>query len=451
MDNTTEKIARYATSLDHAELTPGALHGAKQRIIDTLGCAIGGYRSEPAQIACRLAAASSGVPSARVLGSGASTSMEMAAFANTVMVRYLDCNDAYVSKGAGHASDMIPALMAVAEAHHLSGPDVLTAMVAAYEVFAALADVVSLMDKGWDQGVFVVLGTAAGAGRLLGLSREQMGNALALAVSANIPTRQTRGGELSMWKGCATAASARAGLFAALLAREGMTGPTQAFEGRHGVWEQVTGPFQLVQLGAVDRPWAVERSNLKYFPAEFHAQAPLWAMLKLREKLGAGTVAAINVQIYSAAYREIGSEPEKWAPRTRETADHSLPYLLAAALHDGFISADTFSESRIADPRLHETMARIRITENAEFTRLYPHVMASEIEVVTVNGARYVERADYPKGHVRNAMTDADIETKFMGLCAGLLTPARCSEILTAVWDLDKISDIGEVTHLVRI
>ena len=204
-------------------------------------------------------------------------------------------------------------------------------------------------------------------------------------------------------------------------------------------------------MGAGDRPFATERTNLKYFPAEFHAQAPLWAILRLREKLASERIEAINVQTYHAAYREIGSEPEKWAPRTRETADHSLPYLLAAALQDGFISADTFNEQRISDPGLRELMGRVKITENPEFTRQYPGATVSEIEVVTASGARHIERTDYPKGHVRNPMSDADVETKFLGLCRGTLQVDRCRDILTTVWNLENVHDIGEVIGLVRI
>lgn len=451
MDRTTEALANYIVSLSYDDLTAAAIHETKKRLIDSFGCAIGGYHGEPALIARRLATASSGVPPARVLGSGQLTSMEMAAFANSVMVRYLDYNDTYISAGGGHPSDMLSAILAVADAHHASGKEVLVATVAAYEVFGALADVVPIRDQGWDHGLFVVLGSAAGAGKLLRLATGQMGDALALAVSANVPTRQTRSGELSMWKGCATAASARAGVFAALLANEGMTGPTEAFEGRHGAWQQVTGPFQMRPLGGGGTPFAVERSHLKYFPTEYHSQAPLWMALSLRRKVRVEEIAAINVQTYYNAYSEIGSEPEKWDPQTRETADHSLPYLLASALRDGNITVATFDDERIRDRSLRPLMSRIKVSENPEFTRRFPADMTSEIEVVTRSGERHVERASHPKGHVRNPMTDADVESKFMEMCEDAMGRDRCREILEAVWSLEDVQDIGGVLELIRI
>jgi 2-methylcitrate dehydratase len=451
MDKTTQTLASYTNGLKFEQLPEGAVRQVKRRLIDAIGCAIGGYSSEPAAIAREIAAANSGQPPARVLGSGAVTSMEMAAFANTVMVRYLDCNDTYLSKGSAHPSDMIPACLAVADAHRASGRDTLTAIAAAYEIFTALADVVGLRERGWDQGVFVVLGSAAGAAKLLRLTGEQTGNALAIAVSSNIPTRQTRAGELSMWKGCATAAAARAGVFSALLAQKGMTGPTAAFEGRHGVWEQVTGPFQLGRLGGEGAGFGVERTNLKFFPAEYNSQAPLWIALDLRKKVRVEEIESIDVQTYYTAWSEIGSEPEKWEPQTRETADHSLPYLLAVALTDGGIKADSFSEARIRDPALRQLMQRIRISENPEFTREFPAKLVTRIEVTTRGGQRLVETASFPKGHAKNPMSDADVDSKFTDLSKDLLAPARRDALLRALWEIDQAPDIVKVMDLVRV
>jgi 2-methylcitrate dehydratase len=450
MDKTTQALAGFTAALDFGQLPPGTIRELKRRLIDSVGCGIGGYASEPASIARAIAAQASGEPPARVLGSGARTSVEAATFANTVMVRYLDCNDTYVSKGSGHPSDMIPACLAVAEAHRASGGDTLTAIAVAYEVFTGLADVVGLRDLGWDQGVFVVLGCAAGASKLLKLTTEQTGNALAIAVSSSIPTRQSRSGELAMWKGCATAAAARSGVFSALLAQKGMTGPTAAFEGRHGVWDQVTGPFQLGPLGDTGKGFGVERTNLKFFPAEYHSQAPLWIALDLRGKVRIEDIESIDVQTYYTAWSEIGSEPEKWNPRTRETADHSLPYLLAVALADGAVTAESFGEARIRDPVLRQLMQRIRVSENPDFTREFPAKLVTRIEVATRGGQRLVETATYPKGHAKNPMSDADVESKFADLTRGRLTSERRAALLRALWDVDRASSIATVVELLR-
>lgn len=451
MDRTTETLASYAASLSYSDLTPEAIHQTKCRVLDSLGCAMGGYLSEPGKIVRRLAGMYASTLPARVLGSGQLTSPDMAAFANTVMVRYLDCNDTYTQVGSGHPSDMIPAVLALADPRHTPGDAVILGIVAAYEMFGALADLIPIREKGWDQGAFVVIGSAVGAGKILGLTQEHMAHAISLAITPNIPTRQTRAGELAMWKGCATAAAARNGVFAALLAAEGMTGPYEPFEGRHGVWEQVTGPFQLQPLGGAGKPFTVEASNLKFFPSEYHSQAPLWTALEIRKQIKPEDIEAINVHTYWLAYSEIGSEPEKWDPQTRETADHSLAYLLAVALQDGSVTPATFTLERIRDPSLRPLMHKITIRENPEFTRQYPEALRSDIEVVTTSGERRVEQVSYPKGHRHNPMNDSEVVDKFLGLCQEVLTPQQCQAALGTLWRLEKVQDIGEVIDLFQV
>lgn len=449
MDNTTRILAEYVATLGAGRLNANAIHEAKRHLIDSIGCLYGGYDAEPARIARRMADASRGEPGARVLGSGTRSSVEMATFANTVMLRYLDYNDTYISVGSGHPSDMIPACLAIAEAVHADGMRTLLAIIAAYEVFAAIADQVPIRARGWDQGVFVVLGAAAGAGLLLGLDAARIGDALAIGISSSVPTRQTRAGELAMWKGCATAAAARSGVFAALLAREGMTGPTAAFEGFNGVWDQVTGKFTLGAMGGGDTPFAIERTNLKYFPSEYHSQAPMWMALKLRERVPIEQIDAIDVQTYHIAYSEIGSEPEKWNPQTRETADHSLPYLLALALMDGAIRVDSFSEARMRDPATRALMQRIKIAENAEYTRRFPGEMVTEIFVTTRSGEQHREIAAYPRGHAKNPMTDAEVEHKFTTLVTQATSAERCASLLHALGALDSAPRLDPVLDLI--
>ncbi len=448
MDLTTQTLARYVTGLSYGQLSASAIHETKKHLLDALACGIGGYTSAPAQIARTVAATLSGTPPARIFGSGKTTSMEMAAFTNTVMVRYLDFNDTYIAKGSGHPSDMTAALLAVAEAQRSSGKDTLLALVIAYEVYAAMADQIALRDLGWDQGVFAVLGAAAGVAKLLNLSMAQTGDALAIAVTANIPTRQTRSGELAMWKGVATAAAVRSGITAALLAQAGMSGPTAAFEGKDGVWDKVTGKFQLGVMGGANVPFGIERTNLKFFPSEYHSQAPLAIAFELRQQVAIADIAAISVQTYFTAWSEIGSEPAKWHPQTRETADHSLPYLLSLGLVDGRVTRASFTLERMNDPVLQQLMSRIKIAENKDFTRQFPGRLMTEIEVVTHDGRRIVATAHYPKGHAQNPMSDADVEAKFAILCEGLMDGTQQSALLKSLWSLDLAEDVSGLLEL---
>jgi 2-methylcitrate dehydratase len=451
MDKTTEQIARYVTALRYEDLSQKAIHTAKKLVIDAIGCAVGGYHGAPSAIARKLAAKTNGTPPARVLGSGELTSMEAATFANSVMIRYLDFNDTYTSVGEGHPSDALPAVLAVADAFRLDGRQTLVAMIAAYEVYNALCDATSLRDKGWDHGYFVVFAAAVGAGKLLGLDLERMGNAIALAAGPNVPTRQTRSGELTMWKGCACAASARGGVFAALLANEGMTAPTAAFEGKHGVWDQVTRPFTLGELGRHPRGSGVERTGIKFFPTEYHSQIPMGLALEIRAKVAPEDIEDVHVETYILAWSEIGSEREKWDPKTRETADHSLPYMLAAALQDGAVSLDMFTPERIADPALRPLMYRIRVSDNPEFTKAFPVAMMNRITVVTKSGRRVVESGSYPKGHLENPLSDDEVNRKYRALCRGRMEESASEALLDTLWALEREAEIGAVLERVRV
>jgi 2-methylcitrate dehydratase len=283
----------------------------------------------------------------------------------------------------------------------------------------------------------------------LGLDEAQLGNAIALACTANVPLRQTRSGALTMWKGCAAPAAAKDGLFAALLAREGMTGPSAAFEGRHGLWDQVTGRFEPAPLGGGPN-LGVERTGFKYFPTEYNSLVLLELMLKLRPQVRLEEIESIHVETYHFTYAEIGSEPAKWRPTTRETADHSLPYLLAVLLVDGEITIQSFSEARIRDPLLPQLMDRIHIRENDDFTARYPHSIEGRIEVRTGDGRRLIEAGSYPLGHPRNPMTDDQLSAKYQRLCQGIMDASRAERLLEGLWHMDQYDDVRTLTGLIR-
>jgi len=206
--------------------------------------------------------------------------------------------------------------------------------------------------------------------------------------------------------------------------------------------------FGILPRSAGARPLTIERTNMKFFAAEYHAQAPIAMALTLRPKLRVEDVEAIDVRIYAMAHSEIGSEPAKWDPKTRETADHSLPYMLAVALHDGRVTPASFEPKRYLDPALRPLMNRIRVTESPELTRRFPRELPSQIDVTTRSGRRYTERAEYPKGHAENPMTDADVERKFRDLSEDVLGKTRTAGVLETLWRLDEVLRIGAVMDL---
>lgn len=444
MDRTTETIAAYAAALTLDDLPPACVDAVRTRLLDSVACAIGGFDAPPSHIARNLASTISAAPGARVLGTGTMTAPELAAFTNTVMLRVLDYNDTYVSRGSLHPSDLIPAALAAAEVTRSSGAQLVLSIVLGYEVAGAMSSAVNLRERGWDQGIYVAVASAVAAGKLLGLTQAQLGHAVSLALVPQIPLRQTRAGELSMWKGCATAASVRGGVFAAQLAQLGMTGPDEPFEGKDGLFARVTGEFDLC-LPLHSDQYAIQVSNLKLQPAEYHSQALLDLVPTILERTLVDRIRSIDVETYWMAYSEIGSEPAKWRPETRETADHSLPFLLASALLDGRLSLDAFSDARLRDPKLRQLMQRIRIEHDPLLTERYPEELPSRLDIATTDGDRFTLETTYPRGHFRNPASVADIEAKFTAMADGVISPPRQTAIRGAIASVDRCPDAGEL------
>ncbi len=247
-----QRFAAYATSLRFVDLPADVVHEVKRRVIDSLGCALGAWSAEPAMIARRVASGFSATRGATLWGTRHIAPPDWAAFANGVLVRYLDYNDTYLSKEPAHPSDNIPAAIAVAESAGSSGADLIAAIVAAYEVQCRLCDARSIRAIGWDHVTYGCFSTAVAASKLMKLDVERTRHAIGIAGVSSAALRQTRVGELSHWKGCAFANAARQGIYAAMLAREGMTGPAPIFEGTMGFEKLVSGPLPIEGPFALD-------------------------------------------------------------------------------------------------------------------------------------------------------------------------------------------------------
>jgi len=447
MDSMIEQLAEYASKLRYEELPADAIHECKRRLIDTLGCAAGAFDARPSVIARAIAKRAVGNPSARILGSQEPSTPELAAFANGVAMRYLDFNDATFGKSAGHPSDIFGAVLAAADAVHADGRTVIAASTLAYEVFCNLAENV-MRDQGWDHTVFGVIASAVGAAKIFGLSREQMANAIALSIVPNMALEQTRTGELAMWKGCAAANASRNGIFAAQLAREGMTGPGQAIEGKYGLLRNL-GTFQWQPFGGRGGPYRVTQTHIKYFPAVIHAQTPITVAVELHGKTPFDEIEAIAIETYWIAERYTDRRNALWHPSTRETADHSIPYCVIAALIDGGISEASFEAPRIRDPRIAGLLERTTMRENADYTKAHPGEWSCRIEVTGRGGKKHVAEARHFRGHAKRPLSDQEIEQKFCALARKAFPPARIDGILKSVWSLEALSDIDGLLALI--
>ncbi len=448
MDRAQETLSAYSSALRYHDLPAQTVHQVKRTLIDTLACAIGGFSSKPAVIARTLARGINATAPARLLGAKDTTAPDLAAFANGVAIRYLDYNDSYFSPGGGHPSDTISASLAAADACAADGKSLIASAALAYEAFCRLSDQIVLRRNGWDNGIFIAIGAACAAGNIMGLDREAMGHAISLAAVPNLSLGVTRTGELSMWKGAAAAASARAGLFAAQLAHLGMTGPDLPFAGRKGLCDQLGAPdTSLAPLGGGSEPFRIMDTITKNYPSQIHTQAPIGLALALRPRLTGESPHSIHIRTYSDAASSPSIDPEKWDPKTRETADHSIPFLVASALRYGEITPGSFSPDRIAEPALRPLISRTITEEDPDFTHRYPSEFNCWLEVTTQTGRRFEASAIFPKGHHRNPFSDSDLEDKFHRLSSGSLTHDQQRRVLDLLWSLETLPTLQPLHH----
>ncbi|MFQ6029629.1 MAG: MmgE/PrpD family protein [Dehalococcoidia bacterium] len=443
MDKTTEMLSSFACSLTYDDLTPQTIHQTKRTLVDSLACALGGFHSEPAEMATKLARTVTSTLPSRILGTEHSSSPDMAGFANSVMIRYLDYNDLGIG---GHPSDSIPGSLAMADYLRSDGRSVITSIVVAYEVSRRVGDYVQhALQRGWDHGVLRSLGAACAAGKIMGLDQEKMGHAISLAVVPNLSLGQTRVGELSVWKGCAGPYGTKAGIFAAQLAERGMSGPFEPFDGSEGLWAKMLGnPVQLED--GWEEPYSINETRFKFFPSQGGTQVPTGLAVDLHPHLsGPEDIEAIRVYLPGGLFLRAVNDPEKWHPKTRETADHSIPYLVAVALQDGEVTPESFSLEKIQDPAIHSLISRMNVEEDPEYSGRYPEETNCRLEITTADGQQLTTHSAYPKGHPRNPMSDADIEAKFRNLSAGLITQEQCNRALSLLWSLEEQPDLEEL------
>jgi 2-methylcitrate dehydratase len=439
--NTAERLSDYARAISYSDLDENTLLEAKKRLIDSLGCAIGAFAEAPVRIARKVSGSDRTAGTSTILGTKVKTSPDMATFVNGLMVRYFDYNDTYLSKEPAHPSDNISACLAVGEREGSSGKELLTAIVLAYEVQCRLCDAADIRHRGWDHVNYGLVSSALAAGKLMGLPASRLTHAVNIALNSHIAMRQVRAGELSEWKGASFANAARNAVFSASLAAHGMTGPSPIFEGEMGFFKQVSGPFELDtrEFGAAGKRFKLGETYIKYFPAEYHAQSAIWAALQARSSIvSVEKIESVLVETHEAGYSILGKDKEKWAPSTKETADHSLPYIVGMALLKGRIDNSTYTAKNLGDPRVLSFLKRISVIEDTSLTELYPGHIANRVTLKLKDGLTLSEQVDDPRGHPNNPMTKEEVESKFRRLTRRFLGRPQAQEIMDFVWTLEK-------------
>jgi len=405
MDSLVRKIMDHSLKISSEPLSSEISEEIKKRVADSLVTSFGALRAEPVAIEKKAFLPSTGKFNSHIYFTNERTSIDIATFINGTMTRYLDYNDTYLSKEALHPSDNIPPILAFGDSLALSGLQCLKAISLAYDVVGALADAVSIRDRGWDHVVYDSISSASALGLLLDFDEKRFESLLGLAINNNISLRQTRAGELSMWKGCTAANAARNSVFAALLAQDGMTGPAPIFEGEMGFFKQVSGKFDL-ELSA----GKVLRTMIKNYPVEYHAMSAAEAAERLHSRIR-GEIQRVEVETFDVANQIIIKDPEKLRPKTRETADHSMPFIVAYTLLHGAPTIDTYDESNLEDKSILKVIDVTQFNVSERFNRMYPEYLPVRITVKT-DRSEETEEITVPKGHFRHPYSWEDVRVK---------------------------------------
>jgi 2-methylcitrate dehydratase len=451
VDGIQQRIAGYANALSYADLTAETIHAAKVRVIDTLGALLGGFEGEPCRIARRMAARHADPEGATIVGTAAKTTPEMAAFANATAARYVEMNDVYHWPGSagGHPSDVVMPILAAAEHTHAGGREFIAAVVLGYEIYLRLSDAIG--GSAFDCANFACIGAAAASGRLMGLSTDRLAHAVSMAAVPNNILKRVRTGHLSMWKAVAAGHAGKEAVFAALLAREGMDAPGMPFEGREGWCDSVAGkPFSLDVMGGR----GVEFKILDTLIKPRSSCATTISSILAAEKAASSVmrrlaeVERVTVETYERAKTGMGTGEHHWNPDSRETADHSIPYVVAAALMDGTVTPRQFDDAHLRSPELRALLAKIEVVSNDEFTRAYeklPVEHRTRVHVAMRGGERVTGEAGGDQGDLSERKSDAQISEKFRGLTEDFLGAARANAMLERLWMLESLRDVAPV------
>ena len=453
VDRYERRIVDYIFDFSYKKLSKAAIESTKERLLDSLACAMAANNTVPVESMRLLALQSSSSYGATVFGTAHIAPVSDATLVLGTAIRAHDWNDTYLSKEPAHPSDNIAAAMAVAEAEKRTGRDLITGIVLAYELQCRLCDAAAIRKRGWDHVTYASVSSTAAAAKLMGLDAAQIRDALAIAITTGNYLRQTRIGTISNWKAAAFAKAAKNAVEAALYVKHGFTGPSDIIAGQHGLINQITGrEFNLARNfgGEAGEEYKIVQTYIKYFPAEYHSQSAIWAAIELREQLGPGDwreIQSIIVETSHHSYEIIGMDKDKWRPQTKETADHSLPYITVAAMMDGTITLKQFDQEHLRSKPLLDLVGKVECRETKEYTDVYGTSYPNKI-IITLNDGRVFEKEIMnPKGHPLNPLSRSEIEAKFIRNSDDLISPARQDQVIRCVWDLENLPGVKQLMY----
>ena len=453
MENITYKMAKFTKELQYEDLSSEAIHLSKRFLLDSIGCAYGGSKTEDVEIMLNLYNGMGGNSEATVLNSSQKLPMAHAGLLNSLMIRALDYNDIYWEQDPSHPSDIIPAALSPAEVMHKSGKDAIVAIVLAYEWEQRLCEfaVPGVRETKWHHATLTQIASPLVSGKILDLSEEQLVHAIGISACHNLTLGAVTAGKLTMMKNTVDPLSTQSGILAALLAQKGYEGPEHVIDGKEGLVDTlVNNKFDLnILTDGLGDSFRITRCSMKAFPTEALTHSPMSAVIKIMKSNNIDKKDVKEVTIRTVARAaDILSDPSKYDPRTRETADHSLPYCIAATIVDGTVTPASFKEEKIMDQELRSYLNKIKVVADPDFEKTFPALKKAGVEIKTTDGNSFTIELDYPLGDYREPMDDDTLYSKFDSMVLPEAGKEKRDKIVDAILNLEQLDDINEFTNL---
>src|SRR5947209_5125737 len=453
-DTVTAKMARWVAVLDYKQVSQDAVYQAKRFLLDSVGCALGGYQQHDVKIALEVLDEIAGAGAATVIGTGRRIDPVSASLANALMIRCMDYNDIYWKQDPSHPSDIFPAALACCERARGNGKELIVGLVLGHEFEMRLCEAAfpGIRERGWHHATLTACAAPIVAGRALHLTWEQIQHAIGISASRHCTLGAVTAGKLTMMKNTVDPMATQSGVFAALLAEKGYTGPEHVVDGKEGL-THCFGPDWKLELltDGLGESWRITQCGMKAFPTEALTHTPISATLDLVKQNDLKPDQVQKVQIRSLARAaDILSDPSKYDPRSKETADHSLPYVIAAALVDRQVTPAQFTMEKIMDPAIRAQLKKIEVVADPEIEKVFPALQRVIVNITSKDGRTFTRQLDYPKGDPRNPLTNTEIEEKFAALAEGVLSKRAQEKLKDAVWNLEKIGSVNKLMGMMK-
>ncbi len=450
----TARMARWAAGLEYKHLSQEAVYQAKRFLLDSVGCALGGYQQHDVKIALEVLDEIAGRGSATVIGTGKRLDPVSASLANALMIRCMDYNDIYWKQDPSHPSDIFPAALAGCERAKSDGKELIVGLVLGHEFEMRFCEAAfpGIRERGWHHATLTAFVSPIVAGRALRLRWEQIQHAVGISASRHATLGAVTAGKLTMMKNTVDPLATQSGVLAALLAEKGYTGPEHVVDGKEGL-THCFGPGWKLNLltDGLGESWRITQCGMKAFPTEALTHTPISAVLDLVKGNDLKPDDVVKIQIRSLARAaDILSDPSKYDPRSKETADHSLPYVIAAALAERQVTPVQFTMEKIMGPTIRAQLRKVEVVADPEIEKVFPALQRVIVNIITADGATFTKQLDYPKGDPRNPLTDQEVEEKFAALAEGVLSAGAQKKLKDAIWNLEKIGSVSKLMALMK-